>query len=83
MASNDAQKTKPPSAIPIIAPLETLVCAGGGEVVGVCVAVVVKMLALFVTDEVVAVVDVVLDRKSAAFAGSFDKKAGAKSVCEH
>lgn len=83
MANNQAQKRKPPSAMPIIAPLDTLVCAGGEEGLGVIVALVAAVLVLIVADKVVDVAVVAVDRKSAASIGSFDSKAGAKSVGGH
>jgi hypothetical protein len=83
MASNHAQKAKLPRAMPIIVPLDTLECTGRGEAVSVNVAVVTAMLVLLTTDRVVAAADVAFGRKSAAFAGSLDKKAGTKSACGH
>jgi len=67
----------------MIAPLDTPEFTEGGEAVGVRVAMLVTMLALVAMDEVVAAADIELDRKSAAAAGSFDKKAGTKSSCRH
>ena len=83
MASKHTQKTKPPSAIPMMAPLETLVCAEGEEEVGASAAVATVMLEPSVTDKVTAVADAAFGRKSAASAGSFDRKAAVKSVWGH